>query len=183
MLPVLLVLQEAEHAAPTGAPASPFDVNPGLIIWTWVVFLILFFVLKKAAWPKILASTLEREEKIKGQLAEAEKLNNEAKASVAEAQRLQLAARNEAQQLLAEAKAAVEKERAGAVEKVRHDQEAVVERARRDIAAERDKAISELRREAVDLALGAAAKVIGTRLDSEADKKIVLDYLAKVETH
>jgi F-type H+-transporting ATPase subunit b len=69
------------------------------------------------------------------------------------------------------------------VEKVRHDQEAVVERARRDIAAERDKSISELRREAEDLALGASAKVIGTRLDSEADKKIVLEYLAKVETH
>ena len=77
----------------------------------------------------------------------------------------------------------MEKERAGAVDKIRHEQDAVVERARRDIAAERDKAISELRREAVDLALGAAAKVIGQRLDTEADKKIVLDYLAKVETH
>lgn len=183
MLAVLLVLQEAEHAAATGAPASPFDVNPGLIIWTWVVFLILMYVLKKAAWPKILASTLEREQKIKAQLAEAETLNAEAKGSVAQAQQVQLAARNEAQQLLADAKAAVEKERASAVEKIRHDQEAVLERARRDIAAERDKAIAELRREAVDLALGAAAKVIGQRLDGDADKKIVLDYLAKVETH
>lgn len=183
MLAVLLVLQEAEHAAESGVPASPFDVNPGLFIWTWVVFLILLVLLWKFAWPNILKSTVEREEKIKGQLADAERMNGEAKAAVAAAQQLQLSARNEAQQLLAEAKAAVEKERASAVEKVRHDQEAVLERARRDIAAERDKAISELRREAVDLALGAAAKVIGTRLDSEADKKIVLDYLAKVETH
>jgi F-type H+-transporting ATPase subunit b len=183
MLAVLLVLQEGAQAAEPGLPASPFSVNPGLFIWTWVVFLILMFVLKKAAWPKILASTLEREEKIKGQLAEADRLNGEARASVAEAQRLQLATRNEAQHLLAEAKAAVEKERASAVDKIRHDQEAVLERARRDIAAERDKAISDLRREAVDLALGAAAKVIGARLDSDADKKIVLDYLAKVETH
>ena len=183
MLAVLLVLQEAAQAAEPGAPASPFEVNPGLFVWTWVVFGILLLALWKWGWPGILEKTIAREEKIKGQLADAERLNNEAKASVAEAQRLQQAARTEAQQLLAEAKAAVEKERAGAVEKVRHDQEAVVERARRDIAAERDKAISELRREAVDLALGAAAKVIGTRLDSEADKKIVLEYLAKVETH
>ena len=36
--------------------------------------------------------------------------------------------------------------------------------------------------EAVELALGAAAKVIGQRLDSESDRRIVLDYLAKVET-
>ncbi|HEU5217906.1 MAG TPA: F0F1 ATP synthase subunit B [Gemmatimonadales bacterium] len=183
MLAVLLVLQEATQAAETGAPASPFDVNPGLIIWTWVVFLILMFVLKKFAWPLILKSTLEREEKIKAQLAESDRLNTEARAALADAQRTQAAGRAEAQQLLAEAKAAVEKEKNSLVDRVRHEQEAVMERARREIASERDKAISELRREAVDLAIGAAAKVIGQRLDSDSDKKIVLDYLAKVETH
>lgn len=183
MLAVLRVLQEAARAAEPGEPVSPFAINPGMFIWTWVVFLLLLFALWKWGWPSILEKTVAREEKIKTQLADAERLNNEARAALAEGQRLQLAARNEAQQLLAEAKAAVEKERAGAVDKIRHEQEAVVDRARRDIAGERDKAISDLRREAVDLALGAAAKVIGQRLDSDADKKIVLDYLAKVETH
>jgi F-type H+-transporting ATPase subunit b len=68
------------------------------------------------------------------------------------------------------------------VEKTRKEQEALLDRARRDIAAEKDKAVAELRREAVELALGAAAKVIGSRLDGEADRKLVMDYLAKVET-
>lgn len=181
MLAVLRLVQE--HAAEAAGPASPFEVNFGLFFWTWIVFFILLWVLKKFAWPGILKNTTEREEKIKAQLGDAERFNTEAKAALAEGQRLQVAARSEAQQLLSDAKAAVDKERAGAVEKLRHEQEAVLERARRDIAAERDKAISELRREAVDLALAAAAKVIGQRLDSEADKKIVLDYLAKVETH
>jgi F-type H+-transporting ATPase subunit b len=183
MLSPLLVLQEAAegaHAAETG-PASPFEVNFGLFFWTWVVFLILLFVLWKFAWPGILKATEEREQKIRGQLAEAERLNGEAKASLAEGMKLQADARNQAQQLLAEAKAAVEKERASAVDKIRHDQDALMERSRRDIATERDKALADLRREAVDLALGAAAKVIGQRLDSETDKQIVLDYLAKVE--
>ena len=183
MLAVLLVLQEAAQAAEPGAPASPFDVNPGLFIWTWVVFLILLVALWKFAWPNILKTTVERDEKIKAKLGDAERLNTDAKAALAEGQRHLATARTEAQQLLADAKAAVDKERAGAVDKIRHEQEAVVERARRDIAGERDKAISDLRREAVDLALAAAAKVIGQRLDSDADKKIVLDYLAKVETH
>ena len=180
MLGILLALQEGEHAA--GAPASPFEVNFGLFFWTWVVFLILLFVLWKFAWPAILKATEEREQKIRGELAEAERQNTEAKAALAEATRRQMEARNAAQQLLAEAKAAVEKERVAAVDRVRQEQEAIMARARLDIAAERDKAIAELRREAVDLALGAAAKVIGERLDSETDKKIVLDYLAKVET-
>jgi len=182
VLATLLLLQEAEHAAEAG-PTSPFEVNFGLFFWTWVVFGILLVVLWKFAWPGILKVTLEREEKIKHQLADAERLNTEAKAALAEGQRLQTDARNSAQSLLAEAKTAVEKERASAVEKIKADQDALLERTRREIASEKDKAIAELRREAVDLALGAAARVIGQRLDSEADKQIVLEYLAKVETH
>jgi F-type H+-transporting ATPase subunit b len=182
VLGALLLLQEAEPAAEAG-PTSPFEVNFGLFFWTWVVFAILLVVLWKFAWPGILKVTVEREEKIKRQLADAERLNAEAKAALAEGQRLQLDARNSAQSLLAEAKAAVEQERAGAVEKIKADQDALLERTRREIASEKDKAIADLRREAVDLALGAAARVIGRRLDSEADKQIVLDYLAKVETH
>jgi F-type H+-transporting ATPase subunit b len=162
-------------------PASPFEVNFGLFFWTWIVFLVLLFLLWKFAWPQILEATVAREAKIKAQLAEAERLNAAAQAALAEATKQQAEARSTAQALLAEAKAAVEKERASAVEKIKQDQDALLERTRRDIAAERDKAIADLRREAVDLALSAAAKVIGQRLDSEADKKIVLDYLAKVE--
>ncbi len=182
VIAALLLLQAAEPAVEAG-PVSPFDVNFGLFFWTWVVFGILLVVLWKFAWPGILKVTVEREEKIKGQLADAERLNAEAKAALAEGRRLQLDARNSAQSLLAEAKAAVEQERAGAVEKIKADQDALLERTRREIASEKEKAIAELRLEAVDLALGAAARVIGRRLDSEADKQIVLDYLAKVETH
>src|SRR5262245_41774078 len=124
---ILFALQEVAegaHAAAEAGPNSPFEVNFGLFLWTWVVFLILLAVLWKFAWPGILKATQDREEKIKGQLAEAEKVNADAKAALAEAQKLQLNARNEAQALLAEAKAAVEKERAHAVEKVKADQDA-----------------------------------------------------------
>jgi F-type H+-transporting ATPase subunit b len=176
---VLLRVVEGTEAG----PKSPFEVNFGLFLWTWVVFGILLYVLWKFAWPGILKATEEREQKIKAQLADAERLNTEAKASLAAGQKLHADARSSAQVMVAEARAAVEKERAAAVGKVREEQDAVVERARLEIASERDKAIAELRREAVDLALSAAAKVIGQRLDSDADKKIVLDYLAKVESH
>ena len=178
----ILMLLRAGEAGGEAGPASPFEVNFGLIFWTWIVFLILLWVLWKFAWPGILKATEDRERKIQAQLAEAERMNAEAKAAVAEAQRLELSARTSAQALLAEARTAVEKEKGTLVDKVRVEQEALLERTRREIGAERDKAVLELRREAVDLALGAAARLIGQRLDSEADKRIVLEYLAKVET-
>ncbi|MGQ0704348.1 MAG: F0F1 ATP synthase subunit B [Gemmatimonadales bacterium] len=179
MVRVLLALQEHGAGAEAG-PASPFDVNFGLFLWTWVVFAILLVVLWKYAWPSILRATEERERKIRDQLAEAERMNSEAKAVLAEAQKREAEARSSAQQLLAEARAVVDKERATAVERVRQEQEALLARTRAEIAAERDKAMADLRREAVDLALAAASKVIEKRLDSETDQRIVLDYLGQV---
>jgi F0F1-type ATP synthase membrane subunit b/b' len=43
--------------------------------------------------------------------------------------------------------------------------------------------VEELRREAVDLSLAAASKLLGQRLDSETDRKIVQEYLAGLDTH
>ena len=74
-----------------------------------------------------------------------------------------------------------EKERALAMEKTLQEQQQLLERARRDIEAERDRAIAELRREAVELSLAAASKLIGERLDSETDRKLVAEYLSRVD--
>jgi F0F1-type ATP synthase membrane subunit b/b' len=41
--------------------------------------------------------------------------------------------------------------------------------------------VAELRREAVDLSLAAAGRLIRQRLDSDADRKLVSDYLATLE--
>ena len=178
MLTLLALVQEgAEHAG----PASPFEVNPGLMFWTLIVFGVLFFTLKKYVWPAILKATEEREQTIARQLEEADKANREAKALLEENRKLMADARGQAQTMLAETKAASERERASALEKTRHESEELIARARRDIAAEKDKALQELRREAVDLSLAAATKLVGARLDSEADRKLVTDYLATLE--
>jgi F-type H+-transporting ATPase subunit b len=168
--------------AAEGGGGGPFSVNPGLILWTWVVFLIFLFFFKKTFWVTIVSRAEEREKTIAAQLASAERLNAEAKTLVESQRKATADAQGAAQSLLTEAKAAVEKERSLGLEKAKQEQAALMDRARRDIAAERDKAIADLRREAVELALGAAAKVIGQRLDGDADRKIVVDYLSKVET-
>jgi F0F1-type ATP synthase membrane subunit b/b' len=41
--------------------------------------------------------------------------------------------------------------------------------------------VADLRREAVDLSLGAASKLIGERLSSDTDRKIVAEYLASLD--
>jgi F-type H+-transporting ATPase subunit b len=48
--------------------------------------------------------------------------------------------------------------------------------------AERDRAVADLRREAVDISLAAASKLIGERLDADADRRLVQDYLATLDS-
>lgn len=164
-----------------GAPTSPFEVNPGLTIWTLITFTGLFLILWKFVWPQMLAATEAREKKIQQQLEEAERLNAEAKASIAEQTKLLADARAQASSILAETKSVAEKERANATEKARAEADELIARARREIVAEKDRASAELRREAVDLALAAAGKLIGQRLDAAQDKKIVVDFLTSLE--
>lgn len=173
----LVALVQEEHAA---GPASPFEVNFGLFFWTWVVFVGLFFALKRFAWPAILRATEERERKIRAQLEDAERMNAEARAALEEHKKLLAGAKGEAHALLNEAKAVAQKEREALLAKARQEQEQILERAKREIAAERERAVRELRREAVDLSLAAAAKLIERRLDDEANRRLVSEFLESV---
>jgi F-type H+-transporting ATPase subunit b len=177
MLSLAPILAQQDHAA-----RGPLTVEFGLMFWTLVVFVALLAILKKFAWPALIGAVEAREKALEEQLAEAERNRAEAAKLLAQHEKLIAEGRAQAHTLLVEARSIAEKERALAMEKTRQEQEELLERARRDIAAERDRAVTELRREAVDLSLAAASKLIQTRLDSDTDRKLVQEYLAGLDT-
>jgi F-type H+-transporting ATPase subunit b len=173
----LLLLQEEAHEAAGG----PFSINPGLIIWTLVVFGLLLVLLGRYAWPWILKAVEERERRIQQQLEDAARANAEAQRLLEEHKKAAASAKAEAQDLIAKAKAVAQKEREALLAKAREEYEALLARARKDIEAEKDKALVELRREAVELSIAAASKVIEANLDTDANRRLVADYLASLE--
>jgi F-type H+-transporting ATPase subunit b len=174
----LLLLQEAVE---TTHELGPFTPEPGLLIWTLVVFGILLALLWKLGWPALLKIVEEREARIAKQLADAERANAEA-ARLLEQHKAALAqARAEAQEIVAVAKNVAQKEREQLLARAREEQEQLLERARRDIEAEKEKAILALRREAVELSIAAATKLVGSNLDTDANRRLVTDYLASLE--
>ena len=187
LLLVLRLLQE--HGAPASPPpqggeahvATPFDINTGLIFWTVLIFVILMGLLWRFAWPSILKSVEERERRIAQQLADAERANAEAARLLEEHKKTVAAARMEAQDMIGKAKQVAEKEREALLARAREEYEALLTRARKDIDAEKEKAIVALRREAVELSIAAASKVIESNLDTEANRRLVTDYLASLE--
>ena len=172
MVFVLALLQEGHEAA-----GGPFTINPGLILWTLVVFGILLFVLWHWGYPYVVKSVEERERRIQKQLDEAEKANTEAQRLLEEHKKQIAAARTEAQDILAKAKTVSQKERETLLAKAREEYDALLSRARKDIDAEKDKAILALRREAVEFSIAAASRVIEANLDTEANRRLVTGFL------
>ncbi len=169
-------------AAAEEAPKGPFALTPGVSFWTLVIFFILLFVLARTAWPAILKTVEDRERAIQAQLDEAAKANAEAQRVLAVYQQQIAAAREEAQAIVAAGRQAGERLREELVGKGRAEQEEVLVRARREIELEKEKALVELRREAVELSIAAASKVIGRNVDNEADRRLVQEYLANLES-
>jgi F-type H+-transporting ATPase subunit b len=166
--------QGAEHAP------SVFGFAPGVSFWTLVIFFALFAVLWKFAFPPILGYAEARERRIQDALDAAKAEREEAERVLAQ-QRQELAeARTQAQQFIAEAKQDAERVRAELLERARAEQEEIVTRAKQDIGRERDLAVESVRREAVDLALAAAAQLIGSGVDAAADRRLVQEFLSEV---
>jgi F-type H+-transporting ATPase subunit b len=169
-----LALQEAPAA-------GPLTVEGGLMFWTMVIFVLLVAVLWKFAWPQILGAVEAREKALEQQIADAAR-NREESAQLLEEQKKLLAdARTQAHQMMTDAQGAAEKERSHLMEKARQEQEELLARGRRELEEERQRAVADLRREAVDLSLAAAGRLIRQRLDGDADRKLVSDYLSTLE--
>jgi F-type H+-transporting ATPase subunit b len=178
MTSLLLLLQKEAG----GHVASPFDINGGVIIWTVVIFVILLGLLWRLGYPSLLRMVEERERRIQKQLEDAEKANAEAQRILEEHKKQIAAARNEAQDILSKAKTVAQKEREALLAKAREEYEALLARARKDIDAEKDKAIQALRREAVDLSIAAASRVIEANLDTDANRRLVTEFLESLAT-
>jgi F-type H+-transporting ATPase subunit b len=157
------------------------DPHAGLMFWTLVVFVVLWLVLRKYAFPAIFAAVEARERALEEAIQAAKRDREEAQRLLEEHRKGIDAARADAQRLIAEGAKAGEKIRLEMVEQARHQQQEILERARQEIGAERDRAIAQLRHEAVELAIKGASKVIEQNLDDAANRKIVEDFLADLQ--
>ena len=171
------IAQEPGHDAPAGL----LDVNSGLMFWTLLIFVALIFILSKYAFGPITAAVEARERALEEAILAAKRDREEASAML-EQQRQQIeAARNDAQRLIADGRVAGEKLRAEMLEETRVQQQDMLDRARREIGAEKDRAIQELRTEAVDLAIAGASRVIEKNLDDKSNRKLIESFLGSLD--
>jgi F-type H+-transporting ATPase subunit b len=177
-----LIFALLQHTAVEEATAKVNLLSPngGLMFWTLVTFILVFAILGRLVFPKITAAVEAREKALEEAIEGAKRDREEAARILAEQQKGIEAARVEAQKIIVEGRQAGEKVRATMIEETHQQQQAMLERARREIEMEKEKAIAELRREAIELAIAGASKVIEKNLDDQSNRKIVESFLASI---
>ena len=160
--------------------ADLLSPNGGLMFWTIIIFVLLLVVLSRFAFKPMLAAVEARERSLQKAIDDAKRDREESERVLAEHRAQLEKARGEAQKLIADGRATAEKLRTDLLEQTREQQQEMLERARRDIETEKVNAIAALRREAVDLAIAGAGKVIERNLDNDANRKLVEGYLGSL---
>ena len=182
--------QEGAHAASTdaghgdgyGEPSPIAGVKEGLItgISALVVFLIVFFVLYIAVWPKIASGLDERASKIREEIASAEAARKQAKMALDEYEKNLADARAEANKMLEETKARQSELAAELKAKADTELGQMRERAMRDIDAAKKAALNEIYGESVTLATAMAGKILGRELTASDQGRLVEESLAEL---
>lgn len=179
MIHFLVLAQEtAEHAEESPNPILPETVE--LIVGA-IVFLIVFLVIAKFAFPPLNKMLANRTDKIQGDLAKAEETRRTAEQELDEYRRQLAGAREESSRIIEEARRTADQLRRDLQARAEEEAQATVARAQEEIRAERDRVFQELRGQVGEIAVELAGRVVGRSLDAKTHEQLIDEYIDQVE--
>jgi F-type H+-transporting ATPase subunit b len=151
--------------------------DPGLILWTTFVFLIIYFVLGKFAFKPIQNALKEREVSIQDALDEAKKAREEMSNLKAENEALLKEAREERSMMLKEAREISENLIREAKEKAKEEAKIILTTAKDQIENQKMAAITAVKNEVGLMVLELAGKVLRKELKGDKAQE---DYVKQL---
>lgn len=156
------------------------QVDPGLYIWTIVIFLVLAFLLMKFAWKPLLAMLEKREDNIRQSLLDAEKARDELINVKEDTEKLLSEARTESHAIVTAGKKNAERMKDEIIDKAQSKSDALLVDAKKQIEIEKDRAIADVKAEVVNLSMKVAEKLIRKNLTKEDNLKLINESLSSI---
>ena len=153
---------------------------PGLI-GQFVNLILLLVILRAVAYKPIIRMLDERSARIRESMERAEEIKNQAARTEQEFARRLTEARRESQEIISQAEKVSERLRQDELDKTRRQLEDLRAKALEDIALERERAVTELRRQVADLAVLAAGRAVGRSLDQTSHYRLIQEALSEAE--
>jgi F-type H+-transporting ATPase subunit b len=155
--------------------------DPGLYIWTIVTFLILVALLARFAWRPLLDALEKRQEAIRTSLDDARKAKEELARLQAESARILAEARTEAANIISSTRSDAARFADEMKQKARADADALVKNAQREIDTQTNRAVETIRREAIDLSVAVATKILRRDISRADNERLVDDTIREMQ--
>lgn len=136
----------------------------GLLAWTLLAFLIVFFLLKKMAWPAIIKGLRDRENSITDSLATAQRVKEEMAQMKSENEALLASAREERALLIKEARETKDRIISEAKEQAKAEANKIVTEAQVAINSQKMAALTEVKNQVGKLVIEVSEKVLRKEL-------------------
>jgi F-type H+-transporting ATPase subunit b len=147
--------------------------NPGLMIWTLIVFFLAMWILKRKAFGPIQEALDKRRQTILESVEQAERTKEEARQLLDEYKQQLAAARGEAEQIVARARKSGDE----LVDRVKRESDVQrqeqIAATQKQVHAEVEKAMGQLRTELADMTLTATEKVVRGALDAGSQTALI----------
>lgn len=150
----------------------------GLLIWTLLAFLVVFFILAKFAWPAIIKGLNDREANIANSIATAEKVKLEMAQLKNENEALLAQAREERAVMLKEAKDTKDRIIAQAKEEANEVKAKMIADAQASINNQKMAALVDMKNQVGNLVIEVSEKVLRRELGNKADQETFIKQLA-----
>ncbi|MFC2103217.1 F0F1 ATP synthase subunit B [Bacteroidota bacterium] len=166
--------------ASEGGGGSLLDINPGLIVWTILTFVILLIILKKVAWKPILTALENREKEIADSLNRAEEAKADAQKILEENQASLAKAEEESKKVIDQSRVYAENLKEQMLKDSKEQAKKIVEDATVEIDRKKEAAFDELKNQIAEISVTAAEKIMKQNLDADKNKQIVDKYLSEI---
>ncbi len=174
---IAVLAQGAQHVAEETSDKKDLYPHVSELVVATIAFLIIAFLIRRFALPRINAILEERRNKIQGDLESAEKSRNDAEQLLADYRRQLSGARDEANRIIEEARQTADQMRRDLQTRAQEEARGIVERAQEEIRAERDRVFQELKGQVGELSLALAGRMVGESLDRDRHLRLVDDYI------
>lgn len=156
--------------------------DPGLFIWTIVTFLVFVALLTKFAWRPLLAALERREKLIARAIDDSEKARADLERVQQDAAKLLADARVEGEAIVTRSRAAADRLGEELRQKASAEAAGILKKAEREIQLETTRAIEHVRREAVELSVAIASKILHRNVSAEDNRALIEDSLRQLDT-
>ncbi len=155
------------------------EFMPGAALWTLVAFLLALPVMWKFVYGPITRALEQRDRKVDDAIAAAEAARKAAEEQVVAAKAELDKARAEAKSMVEQALQRAERQGQEALRQAEEKAKAQLARASEQIAAEKHSALQEIRAQAVELTIAATGKLLQQKVDGQADRRLVEQFVGQ----